>query len=149
MCLRFVFLLITRLAMWLRLSRREETWKTAEISILRYQFTVLQRHQPCHAKLNWADRALLAAPLGVMPKARRRGLLCVPRMPSKAVNSRVAVSAGYPQVIGRIVFSSRTGSAGSVPAGGNRKGTRHGVSAVAVRAVREMQCEDAWRTSQR
>src|SRR5437763_10353029 len=31
MCLRFVFLLITRVASWLRLSRREETWKTAEI----------------------------------------------------------------------------------------------------------------------
>src|SRR5450755_1250004 len=31
MCLRFVFLLITRLAAWLRLSRREEAWKTAEI----------------------------------------------------------------------------------------------------------------------
>jgi hypothetical protein len=35
MCLRFLFLLITRLAGWLRLSRREETWKTAEILILR------------------------------------------------------------------------------------------------------------------
>ena len=34
MCLRFVFLLITRLAAWLRLSRREEAWKTAEILIL-------------------------------------------------------------------------------------------------------------------
>ena len=33
MCLRFVFLLITRVAAWLRLSRREETWKTAEILI--------------------------------------------------------------------------------------------------------------------
>src|SRR6266849_3679744 len=27
MCLRFVFLLITRVASWLRLSRREEAWK--------------------------------------------------------------------------------------------------------------------------
>jgi hypothetical protein len=36
MCLRFVFLLITRVAAWLRLSRREETWKTAEILILRH-----------------------------------------------------------------------------------------------------------------
>ena len=35
MCLRFVFLLITRVAAWLRLSQREETWKTAEILILR------------------------------------------------------------------------------------------------------------------
>jgi hypothetical protein len=36
MCLRFAFLLITRLAAWLRLSRREEMWKTAEILILRH-----------------------------------------------------------------------------------------------------------------
>jgi transposase len=74
MCLRFVFLLITRVAVWLRLSRREERWKTAEILILRHQVAVLQRRQPCRPKLNWADRALLAALLGLIPKARRRGL---------------------------------------------------------------------------
>src|SRR5713101_6227421 len=74
MCLRFVFLLITRLAAWLRLSRREETWKTAEILILRHQLAVLQRRQPCRPKLNWADRALLAILLSVIPKARRHGL---------------------------------------------------------------------------
>jgi putative transposase len=43
MCLRFVFLLITRLAAWLRLSRREEAWKAAEILILRHQVAVLRR----------------------------------------------------------------------------------------------------------
>jgi transposase len=74
MCLRFVFILATRLAAWLRLSRREETWKTAEILILRHQLAVLQRRQPRRPKLNWADRALLAALLGVIPKARRHGL---------------------------------------------------------------------------
>ena len=74
MCLRFVFLLITRVASWLRLSRREETWKTAEILILRHQVAVLQRHQPRRPNLNWADRALLATLLRVIPKARRRGL---------------------------------------------------------------------------
>jgi hypothetical protein len=46
MCLRFVFLLITRVASWLRLSQREEAGQTAEILILRYQFAVLQRRQP-------------------------------------------------------------------------------------------------------
>jgi len=61
MCLWFVFLLITRLAAWLRLSRREEAWKTAEILILRHQLAVLQRRQPRRPKLSWADRALLAA----------------------------------------------------------------------------------------
>ena len=74
MCRQFVFLLTTRLAVWQWLSRREETWKTAEILILSHQLTVLQRRQPRRAKLNWADRALLAALLSVIPKARRRGL---------------------------------------------------------------------------
>ena len=74
MCLRFVFLLIARLAAWLRLSRREETWKTAEILLLRHQLAVLQRGQPRRPKLNWADRALIATLLSVVPKARRHGL---------------------------------------------------------------------------
>src|ERR1019366_7036972 len=74
MCLRFVFILTMRLAAWLRLSRREEAWKTAEILLLRHQLAVLQRRQPRRLKLNWADRALLATLLGVIPKARRPGL---------------------------------------------------------------------------
>jgi putative transposase len=74
MCLRFVFLLITRVEAWLRLSRREDAWQTAEILILRHQLTVLPRRRPCRPQLNWADRALLAALLAVIPKARRRGL---------------------------------------------------------------------------
>jgi hypothetical protein len=79
MCLRFVFLLITRAAAWLRLSRREEAWKTAEILMLCHQLAALQRRQPGRPKLNWADRALLATLLGVIPKARRQGLrLLVP-----------------------------------------------------------------------
>jgi putative transposase len=73
-CLRLVFLLITRVAAGLRLSRREETWKTAEILIMRHQLAVLQRRQPQRPKLNWADRALLAALLSVIPKARSQGL---------------------------------------------------------------------------
>jgi putative transposase len=69
-----VFLLIMRLAAWLRLTRREETWKTAEILILRHQLTVLQRRQPRRPKLNRADRAMLATLVSVIPKARRHGL---------------------------------------------------------------------------
>jgi hypothetical protein len=74
MCLRFVFLLITRTASWLRLSRREEAWQTAEILLLRHQLTVLQRQQPRRPKLKWADRALIALLFAVIPKARRHGL---------------------------------------------------------------------------
>ena len=42
--------------------------------MLRHQLAVLQRRQPRRPKLNWADRALLATLLGVIPKARRQGL---------------------------------------------------------------------------
>jgi hypothetical protein len=72
MCLQFAFLLITRVTTWLRLSRRQEAWQTAEILILRHQLAVLQRRRRPH--LTWADRALLAALLSVIPKARRLGL---------------------------------------------------------------------------
>ena len=74
MCLRFAFLLIMRVPTWLRLSRREEAWQIAEILILRHQLAVLQRRQPHRPHLNWADRALLAALLNVIPKSRRQGL---------------------------------------------------------------------------
>jgi putative transposase len=74
MCLRFVFLLITRTAAWLRLSRREETWRISEILLLRHQLAVLQRRQPVRPNLSWADRALLVTLLDVLPKARRHGL---------------------------------------------------------------------------
>src|SRR5450755_1646486 len=77
MCLQFMFFLTTRAASWLRLSRREETWTTAEILILRHQLTVLQRQQPRRPNLNWADRALLAALIAVIPKARRQALRLV------------------------------------------------------------------------
>ena len=74
MCLRFVFLLITRVITWLRLSRREEAWRTAEILLLRHQVTILHHHQARCPKLSWADRALLATLFGVIPKVRRQGL---------------------------------------------------------------------------
>src|ERR1700746_2105607 len=74
MCLRLVFFLITRMASWLRLSRREEACKTAEILLLRHQLAVLQRQQPRRPNLDWAHRALLATLLSAIPKARRHGL---------------------------------------------------------------------------
>jgi putative transposase len=74
MCLRFAFLLTARVFSWLRLSRREDTWKAAEILILRHQLAVLQREQPRRSSLNWADRALLATLLSVIPKVRHNGM---------------------------------------------------------------------------
>ena len=74
MGLRLVYLTINRLFGWLRLSPRSESWKTAEILLLRHQLTVLQRQVEARPKMSWADRALIALLLNVIPKRHREGL---------------------------------------------------------------------------
>jgi putative transposase len=59
-CLRFVFLLASRIPAWLRLSRRPSAWKDAEILLLHRQIEVLQRQSTARPRLAWADRALIA-----------------------------------------------------------------------------------------
>lgn len=74
MCLRFVYLLIVSALSWMRLARRQGAWKEAEILLLRHQLGVLQRQQVRRPRLTWADRALIAALAGVIP--RRDGWDC-------------------------------------------------------------------------
>src|SRR5271157_2165349 len=123
MCLRFVFLLITRVVSWLRLSRREETWKTAEILILRHQLAVLQRRQPRRPNLSWADRALLAILHGVIPNARRYGL-------------RLLVTPDTIMRWHRDIIRRRW-AAGSVRGKTGRPTTRRNIKALVLRLARE------------
>ena len=74
MGLRLIYLTIGRLFEWLRLSRRCESWKSAEILLLRHQLTVMQRQARARPTMNWADRALIALLLDVIGK-RHRGSL--------------------------------------------------------------------------
>lgn len=74
MGLRLVYLTISRVFSWLRLSRRPDSWKTAEILLLRHQLTVLQRQVRARPKMSWADRAFIALLLEVIPKRRRPNL---------------------------------------------------------------------------
>jgi putative transposase len=55
-----------------RLSRRDTAWRTAEILLLQHQPTVLQRHlgERSRPRISWADRALIALLLGLIPRAR-------------------------------------------------------------------------------
>ena len=117
-----MFLLITRLAVWLRLSRRAETWKTAEILILRHQLAVLQR-QPRRPKLNWADRALLAALLGVIPKARRQGL--------RLLIAPDTIVRWHRDIV------RRRWAASSMPGKTGRPATRRNIRALVLRLARE------------
>jgi Integrase core domain len=85
-CLRFVFLLVMRMCSWLRVSRREDSWKSAEILLLRHQLTVLSRQQPARPNMTWADRAWFAVLLSVVPHPRQAGLklFVTPRSPIQA-----------------------------------------------------------------
>src|SRR5664279_21492 len=74
MCLRLVYLIVTRVFSWLRLSRRGQAWKSAEILLLRHQLTVLQRQTRARPKMTWADRALIAALLELIPRRRHASL---------------------------------------------------------------------------
>jgi transposase len=55
-----------------RLSRRDATWRTAEILLLQHQLIVLQRQlgERARPRISWADRALIALLLGLIPRAR-------------------------------------------------------------------------------
>jgi putative transposase len=75
--LRLVYLTVARLFAWLRLSRRSESWKAAEILLLRHQLTVLQRQGEARPTMSWADRALIALLLDVVPKRCRAGLCLI------------------------------------------------------------------------
>ena len=79
MGLSLVYLTVARLFAWLRLSRRSESWKSAEILLLRHQLVVLQRQVDARPKITWADRALIALLLDVISKRRRGGLQLIVR----------------------------------------------------------------------
>jgi putative transposase len=72
--LRLGFLMISGLFGWLRLSRCEESWRSAEILLLRHQLRVLQRQIDGRPKVTWADRALIVLLLDLIPKGWRTGL---------------------------------------------------------------------------
>ena len=117
------FLLITRLAGWLRLSRREEMRKTAEILILRHQLAVLQRRRPRRAKLNWAG----PGPAG--GAARRDTESPLPRV-AAAVTPDTIVRWHRAIVRRRWAARSRRGRTG-------RPATRRSVQALVLRLARE------------
>ena len=74
---RMLYLMFVRLADWMALLARSAASKDAELLVLRHEVAVLRRQNP-RPRLDWADRAILAALARLLSKPQRTVRLVTP-----------------------------------------------------------------------
>src|SRR5689334_1861111 len=72
-----LYLIFVRLTGWMALLARSAASKDAELLVLRQEVAVLWRQNP-RPKLDWADRAVLAALTRLLPRPLRMSRLVTP-----------------------------------------------------------------------
>ena len=72
-----LYLMFAQLARWMMLLARSSASKDAELLVLRHEVAVLRRQHP-RPKLDWADRAVLAALTRLLSRPLRMSRLVTP-----------------------------------------------------------------------